>query len=428
VAKLQVKTTDDFDLLNLFDKLSQFDESLGKPKKISENSVIFDVNKDYDFIVQGDFNAKQTDGDVSKVTFYFKSKPVLEITDTEFSLKDIIILAKHGSELVMGSFLTEENYIYGNKGDDVLFNLAETHFFGGKGDDLFIDNIALNNHYDGETGNDIVAYRGNTTTQLGIVASLVDQSINTEEAAGDTYRSIEGLAGTQYDDTLYGSKKKNILSGMDGNDTLVGGAGGDDLDGGKGKDFASYADATPVDGFGVYASLEDAKSNQGDAKGDIYLGIEGLIGSSGNDVLIGNRRANEIFGGTGDDMIDGGRGNDTLWGDTREFTGFSGADTFRFTGLNNGVKTIMDFDNVDMIMITRKGFGLSNGFALVDGETFISATGAAATTADATFLYDRETRELSFDADGTGSDSAEVIAKLNFDVQEYLDINDLLIA
>ena len=47
---------------------------------------------------------------------------------------------------------------------------------------------------------------------------------------------------------------------------------------------------------------------------DTLIGIERLIGSSGNDTLTGDSLANRIDGGAGDDTIDGGAGNDILIG------------------------------------------------------------------------------------------------------------------
>ncbi|TSD81404.1 hypothetical protein FFK22_042410, partial [Mycobacterium sp. KBS0706] len=55
-------------------------------------------------------------------------------------------------------------------------------------------------------------------------------------AAGDTYVSIENVAGSNFDDQLTGDAGANTLAGNGGGDTLDGGAGADILNGGDGDD------------------------------------------------------------------------------------------------------------------------------------------------------------------------------------------------
>jgi serralysin len=57
--------------------------------------------------------------------------------------------------------------------------------------------------------------------------------------------------------------------------------------------------------------------------------IENLVGSQGNDEILGNRMANNINGGPGNDRIAGARGGDLL-------TGGSGVDTFVFARFDGG--------------------------------------------------------------------------------------------
>ncbi len=77
------------------------------------------------------------------------------------------------------------------------------------------------------------------------------------------------------------------LFGGSGNDTLIGGAGADALNGGSGFDIASYAGAS----VGVTASLANTGINTQQAAGDTYTSIEGLIGTTHWDVLVGNAAA-----------------------------------------------------------------------------------------------------------------------------------------
>uniref|UniRef100_UPI0031E0FB9A calcium-binding protein n=1 Tax=Inquilinus sp. TaxID=1932117 RepID=UPI0031E0FB9A len=106
-------------------------------------------------------------------------------------------------------------------------------------------------------------------------------------------------------------------------DNLYGGAGADQLDGGAGFDLARYDNAAA----GVIADLQ-AGGNKGDAQGDAYTSIEGLVGTAFDDMLTGDGGANLLSGGGGDNRLDGGAGNDVLLGGagTDTMTGGAGAD------------------------------------------------------------------------------------------------------
>ena len=122
-------------------------------------------------------------------------------------------------------------------------------------------------------------------------------------------------------DTLIGSSGNDTLIGGDGNDTLRGGPGNDVLIGGapitwtKPSDWndvntADYSTATS--GVTVNLALGTA---QGDSSvgTDTLSGIERVVGSAFNDVLIGSSAFREYFvAGAGNDFIDGGFGFDTV--------------------------------------------------------------------------------------------------------------------
>jgi Ca2+-binding RTX toxin-like protein len=115
----------------------------------------------------------------------------------------------------------------------------------------------------------------------------------------DTLSSIENLIGSDFDDRLTGGDAANVLRGLAGNDTLlggdgddilIGGGGRDALDGGDGFDFVSYeteaGPPAPLLNI-IVINLTDPGSAWGDAVGDSFVSIEGVIGSSFNDFILG---------------------------------------------------------------------------------------------------------------------------------------------
>ena len=73
------------------------------------------------------------------------------------------------------------------------------------------------------------------------------------------------------------------------------------LDGGSGFDYVHYNEASS----GLIADLLFTDRNTGEAAGDTYLNIEGLVGSAFSDNLRGDDNRNYIYGFGGNDTIFG---------------------------------------------------------------------------------------------------------------------------
>ncbi len=158
------------------------------------------------------------------------------------------------------------------------------------------------------------------------------------------------LYGDTGNDTLYGKDGKDILVGglgIDtlyggiGDDTLVGGNGADILSGGVGFDTASYQTSAT----GVAVDLSSGTTMTGDATGDRFTSIEGLIGTASSDALRGNALANTINGGEGNDSLNGG--NDSV---VDTLNGGLGNDVY-FLNASTGaeVDTIVDVGGLDTV-------------------------------------------------------------------------------
>ena len=94
------------------------------------------------------------------------------------------------------------------------------------------------------------------------------------------------------------------------NDIVIGGAGVDEIDGGAGFDIADYSTDGPVT---VNLNITGPQ-NTGGSFVDTLIGIEGVWGSSWDDIVLGNGAANRLEGAAGRDTLDGGAGDDVLNG------------------------------------------------------------------------------------------------------------------
>ncbi len=201
--------------------------------------------------------------------------------------------------------------------------------FTGDANDNILEGGSGADRLDGGPGQDTAVY---TTSDNRVQINLATGSISGGDAAGDTFLSIENLAGSGHNDSLTGDAGDNVLTG---------GAGADVLVGGPGLDTASYLSSDTS----VTVRLHALLATGGDAEGDVFgvtvtvsyvqpdgatatetvPDIENLAGSDHDDILAGDRRDNVLNGyaghdklyggpGGGDDTLSGGSGDDSLFG------------------------------------------------------------------------------------------------------------------
>lgn len=165
------------------------------------------------------------------------------------------------------------------------------------------------------------------------------------------------VTGTAGNDTLYGGTGDDTFSGLDGDDMMYGSEGEDSFDGGAGSDTVNYTDSDEA----VNVDLTTGTGSGGHAEGDTYTGVENIIGSTFNDILIGDANPNILDGGDGNDTIEGraandiligGAGDDSLSGEEGDDTliggagadaidGGDGYDTLSFADASAGVTVLM---------------------------------------------------------------------------------------
>ncbi|MBW8859046.1 MAG: hypothetical protein JF570_04765, partial [Caulobacter sp.] len=247
------------------------------------------------------------------------------------------------------------NLILGGTGADVIFgNGGADRLVGGDGDDE-LDGGAGVDHLEGGMGNDtyVVGAGDILLEQGGEGVDTVKANFN--YTLGSEIENLILLSGAltgtgnAQGNVITGNAANNTIDGGGGDDILAGGLGGDVLDGGAGADYASYAGAAG----GVTVFLGGAYLNAGEAAGDSYAAIEGVIGSAyadlvggtnagdalqgydGNDWLLGIGGDDWLVGGTGNDLLEGGVGHDVM-------DGGSGDDVASYRQAAAGVTAYMD--------------------------------------------------------------------------------------
>ncbi|TNE69246.1 MAG: type I secretion protein [Rhodobacteraceae bacterium] len=208
-------------------------------------------------------------------------------------LGDDLVYGGSGNDTIDGG--AGNDTLYGEDGNDTLDGgEGDDTLSGGTGDDTLIGGEGADVN-SGGSGMDMIDYSG---SDAAVSVNLADGTASGGYAEGDTLSGVDGIIGSDYDDTLIGFDGQgtgtdaytNVFYGGAGNDTLDGAGGDDRLYGEEGDDT--------------------------------------IYGGDGDDVIDGGTGNDTLYGGAGADIIDGGDGDDTIYaggGDT--VTGGEGNDT-----------------------------------------------------------------------------------------------------
>jgi cysteinyl-tRNA synthetase, unknown class len=250
-------------------------------------------------------------------------------------------------------------------------------------------------------------------------------------AGNDTLGGNDGndsISGGSGHDTLMGSTGNDILNGDLGNDTLLGGDGNDVITGGAGNDIiyggAGNDRMAGQQGDDIYlvdsqADVVSELANQGNDR--VFTMVSYTLGAgvyaeslqanptTGMSALnlTGNGVAQRIIGNDGANRIEGMGGSDTL-------AGGLGADVFVFRsqlGAAN-IDVITDYNvAADHIEIDNAVFSGLTAVPLPD-SAFTANDSGLATLASHRIIYETDTGNLWFDANGTVAGGRVQIADL----------------
>lgn len=215
---------------------------------------------------------------------------------------DDFICGGSGTDYIFG--LGGNDYAYGEDGADLILGGTERDFLeGGSGHDTIFGEADIDVLVGG-AGNDRLRGGTDAYDQVQYVYSpsavVVDLAAGTATGNGfDRLDSIEGVVGSQFDDTLLGSDVTNGFIGMQGDDHIDGRGGSDIVE----NNFRP--DPVTVD------MAAGTVTGQGS---DTLADIESVSGSDGPDVMTGSDANDSLTGRGGDDHIDGRGGDDDLAG------------------------------------------------------------------------------------------------------------------
>lgn len=291
---------------------------------------------------------------------------------------------------------------------------------------------------------DISQLVGSTIT-AGVVDAFVDQDGSADASGGvgtldGVISGIANLTGNVNADSLTGNAGINTLNGDAGDDDLAGRAGDDVLNGGLGADSLNGGDDTDHASYtsaasGLIIHLDDATLNTGEATGDIYTSIEGVIGSAFADSVFGDAGGNSLKGGSGNDKLFGQDGDDALLGEVGKdrlfgsvgldtlngglgadrLTGGSEADTFVFSSIaDSGTKTktrdtIVDFKRSELDRIDLQGIDAIASTGGDDAFTLIGKAGFHAIEGELRYQKSGGDTLIFGDVDGDGKSDFSIL-------------------
>ena len=312
-----------------------------------------------------------------------------------------------------GDTLQLDGTVHANSGPSGRFAASDARFWSsGTGtahdaDDRVIYNTSNGQLWYDADGDGAGAAQRIATLQGAPNLAAADITVINGSGGGGSGSTINGTSGN---DTLSGTAGNDTINGLGGNDLVLAGStgGADVIDGGLGFDSIEFKErATSA----ITVDFNSGTITGGSAGGSIsFSSIERILTGNFNDTLIGNAASQTLTGQNGNDTLAGAGAADTLWGG-------AGADAFVFREMGTAnADRISDWaSGLDKVQLDDAAFtsiGALGNFAAGDARFWASSSGAAHDSNDRV-LYNTSTGQLYYDADGSGSGAAQLIATIS---------------
>jgi serralysin len=305
--------------------------------------------------------------------------------------------------------LVLDGTVHANSGPSGNFTADDARFgFSGTGTAHDADDRVIYNTSNGQLWYDADGSGGGAaqliaTLQGAPSLAATDIAIINGSGGGGGGSTINGTSGN---DTLTGTSGNDTINGFGGNDLFLAGStgGADVINGGAGSDSIEFKERATS---GVVVDFAAGTITGGSSGTISFTGIERAVTGNFNDSLTGNAAGQTLTGQGGADTLWGAGGIDTLWGG-------AGADRFIFreTGSANA-DLVRDWasgsDKVALDNSPMSALGATGNFASGDARFKANSTGTATDTNDRV-VYNTSTGSLYYDADGSGSGAAQLIA------------------
>ena len=311
------------------------------------------------------------------------------------------------TEFISGSGKIElDGRVHANSGPSGNFTSGDARFAANAagaaqdGSDRVVYNTSTGQLWYDADGNGAGAAQLIATLQGAPGLSATDIAVVNGSASGGS-----AINGTASNDTLSGTAGNDTINGLGGNDTILAGSGNDVIDGGSG--FDSIDVKNTASGGVVVDFAAGSMTGSGTIS---FSNIERFVGSTFNDSLTGAAGAENLTGQGGSDTLWGAGGVDTLWGG-------NGNDffVFREMGAANADK-VSDFatgqDKLELDDSAFGAIGAMGNFAAGDGRFWAAAGATSGHDANDRVVYDTSTGSLYYDADGSGSGAAQLVATI----------------
>lgn len=330
-----------------------------------------------------------------KITLSMPTEQFVDAVDG-FNVWNLSAWLLRGNDTFTGTGGTDE--FYGYAGNDIIN--------AGGGDYDYVEGGEGKDTYDGGAGlGDTLSFQDayfNGNADHGIVLDATKGTVTDPYGNSETFKNFEDYRGTQFADSFKGSSLDERFMGLGGKDVIDGGGGFDTVT--YHRDVRRGADQ------GVTVDLSKGTGIDGFGKTDTLINIEAVRGTELADKITGNSVGNYLRAGDGDDILAGGLGNDTLDGE-------GGKDIFVFNttlSATNNVDMINNFSVADdTIRLENAIFTKISGLKTLTAAQFVKNTSGLAADSSDRIIYETDTGNLYYDADGTGAAARVLFAKLD---------------